>query len=86
MDIKITHTVLKNEDIEKYLSETDKRKLTAIVETIACHRIADLKKINKYIICNTDEPYAEKVLKIIRQEEETHINPINTLGDQNWKL
>lgn len=69
--IKIdTHTVIKNEDIEKYLSARQKKQLKKMLDVIACHRIADGKKINNYVICNLDEPYANEVyLDILAGED-----------------
>lgn len=82
MDIKITHTVFKNEDIEKYLSEDEKKQLQDIKDKLACHRIADGKKINNYIICNQDEPYADGVLHLILLGEERKVFCENIKGEK----
>lgn len=69
--IKIdTHTVIKNDDANKYLSKRQKRQLKNICRKISLGRIADGKKVNSYIICNTDEPYANDVYTRILFEEE----------------
>lgn len=63
---KNTHTVLKNEDIDKYLNTEQKENLADILQTIAKGRDKDGKKMfNEYYVCNTDEPYADKVLDAI---------------------
>ena len=69
---KNTHTVLKNEDIDKYLSTEQTNSLIDILQTIASGRDKDGKKIfNEYYVCNTDEPYAEEVLNVILKNEVT---------------
>ena len=61
-----THTVLKNEDIEKYLSVKQKDNLKQIIMTIGYGRDRDGKEaVNHYYVCNVDEPYSDKVLDII---------------------
>ena len=66
-----THTVIKNEDILKYLTAEEKRQLVHILVNISSGRRADGKNPeNTYYICNTDEPYADKVLDVIIRGEE----------------
>lgn len=66
-----THTVIKNEDIQKYLTAEEKRQLVHILVNISSGRRTDGKKPeNTYYICNTDEPYSEEVLKAILKGEE----------------
>ena len=61
-----THIVIKREDIFKYLTDNQIKNLDIILNTIADGRKKDGKKsVNSYYICNTDEPYADDVLKII---------------------
>lgn len=65
-----THIIIKNEDIESYLSEEQKMQLENIICTIGAGRILDNKNgYNTYYICNTDEPYANDVLQVILQNE-----------------
>lgn len=67
---KNTHTVLKNNDIDKYLNTEQKKNLDDILQTIASGRDKDGKKIfNEYYVCNTDEPYADKVIDVILRGE-----------------
>lgn len=66
MIIENTHTVLKNADIEKYLNDSQKKNLQDIIMTIVYGRDRDGKEaVNQYYVCNVDEPYADKVLKVI---------------------
>ena len=68
---KNTHTVIKNEDIQKYLTEGEKGVLNAFLIAIQQGRRKDGKKpVNEYFICNTDEPYSKEVLKAILKGEE----------------
>lgn len=65
----ITHKVLKNDDVEKYLSKRQKKQLEKIEAAIYTGRLNDSKKYNNYIVCNEDEPYANDVLTTILQGE-----------------
>lgn len=61
-----THIVIKREDIYKYLSEPELISLEHILHSISIGRAREGKKQdNTYYICNTDEPYADKVLNVI---------------------
>lgn len=65
-----THIVIKKEDVFKYLTDNQIKYLDAILDTIADGRKKDGKKpVNSYYICNTDEPYADKVLEVILEGE-----------------
>lgn len=65
-----THIVIKREDVEKYLSVTQKMHLSTILQLIAQGRLKDGKVCsNNYYICNTDEPYANEVLEVILRAE-----------------
>lgn len=59
------YLVLKLDDIEKYLSEKDRRYLTHICDEINIHRFFDGKSANHYVVVNEDEPYSEKVWDLI---------------------
>lgn len=71
VEIKVdTHTVIKNYDVEKYLSDDQKEQLECILCTIGIGRVNDGKAgCNTYYICNTDEPYAENIYNAIKQGE-----------------
>jgi hypothetical protein len=66
---KDTHIVIKTEDLQYYLTELEFRNLDSILKKINEGRKSRGKKINKYLIINTDEPYANKVMKVIREGE-----------------
>lgn len=57
MKKKDMYLVLKNQDIEKYLSEEEKKQLNKIIGKIEDGRLDDKKHpSNTYYVCNTDEP------------------------------
>ena len=61
-----THIVIKREDALKYLTEVEYQSLEQILNTIVRGRARDLKRpVNRYYICNEDEPYAEMVKGVI---------------------
>lgn len=62
--------VLKIDDIEKHCSEKDKDALTKTLIAITTGRIEEGKSVNnEYLVVNTDEPYADDVRKIIKENE-----------------
>ena len=61
-----THIVIKREDALKYLTEVEYKTLEELQNIIIRGRAKEHKKpINRYYICNTDEPYAEMVKGVI---------------------
>jgi len=62
--------VLKQEDIDKYLSKDRKTDLERIRNEIELRRIEDSKKLNTYIVVNEDEYYSSLVWELIKVEEE----------------
>ena len=60
-------TVVKNEDIIKYLSEEQTNILASILTTVAKGREKDGSKENSYVVINTDEPYASDVINLMKQ-------------------
>ncbi len=69
--METTHLVVKKEDIVKYCSEEQKKQLDNILQAIQQGRQKDGKNpANDYIICSTDEPYADAVAILIRKEDE----------------
>ena len=68
---KGSHTVIKNDDIYEFLTLTERNILRELADKIENGRRSAGKKINDYYICNTDEPYAEKVLQVILDGEAT---------------
>lgn len=65
--------VLKWSDIEKYLDKFDQKLLSELCDKITVRRIAEGKHFNNYIVCNQDEPYAEKVWQTILDGEDAKI-------------
>jgi len=66
MDKVNTHIVIKREDALKYLTEVEYQTLEELQNTIIRGRAKDKKRpINRYYVCNTDEPYAEMVRGVI---------------------
>ena len=63
------HITIKKDDINKYLREDEKSLLYYLLSLIQAGRIEENKKINSYLVVNTDEPYAKKVLDTILTEE-----------------
>lgn len=63
--------VIKSNDADKYLTEAEKESLSDIMLAIMNGRAREGKvPENVYLVCNTDEPYAEKVLQDILQGED----------------
>jgi hypothetical protein len=69
INVPIDYIVLKKSDIEKYCSVTDLNVLDFITQKINRGREKDGSKPNTYIMCNTDETYAQKVYDLILTEE-----------------
>ena len=61
-----SHIVIKREDALRYLTEAEYHVLEEMLIKISIGRVKDYKKpINNYYICNTDEPYADRVKGVI---------------------
>jgi hypothetical protein len=66
--MKMKFTVLKNEDIEKYVPQFMVKTLEDISKHIEDGRIKDGKSPNNtYIVINVDEPYAQEVIDILKR-------------------
>lgn len=61
--------VLNFKDITRYLDENDQRTLKSICSKVCKGRTGEGKKLNNYIVCNDDEPFANDVLKVILDGE-----------------
>jgi len=60
--------VLKTDDIKKYLSESEARRLWETFDTIGDRRQLDGKKRgNLYLVINVDEPYAPEIIEILKR-------------------
>jgi hypothetical protein len=72
MNYTTTHTVIKNTDIEKYLTNEEILELNVIQSKIALGRLRDGRNPNNtYLVINTDEQCYNQVLVIL------DINEIN---------
>jgi len=66
-----THIVIKRDDVTEFLSEEERSTLDKLVYEIKVRRLHKLKPPhNEYIVCNWNEPYAQKVLDVILEGEE----------------
>lgn len=65
--LKITHTVVKDTDIEKYLDKKDQVAFEDCVGQIQIGRALEGRGNSKYIVINTDEPYIEDVIEILKR-------------------
>jgi len=70
-----THVVLKEADITEHLTKTEADILGLLYEKIIKGRASLGKKENKYYVVNTDEPYADDILEIIRENESNTFDP-----------
>ncbi|TYS50107.1 hypothetical protein [Bacillus infantis] len=64
--MQIKFTVVKNDDIEKYLSKNEQEKLIDCVGQIEMSRAIEGLGNAKYLVINTDEPYADEVIEIMK--------------------
>ncbi len=60
-------TVLENNDIEEYLSPLGIHRLNELIGVVDRCRMKDNKTLNTYLVINTDEPYADEVIKILKR-------------------
>ena len=60
------YVVLKSDDIDRYVTEEGQIDLIAITDAINILRHKEGKKINKYLVINTDEPYANQVIDLMK--------------------
>lgn len=61
------YAVVKIEDIDKLLDTEEKQSLYRLLNRISDSREAAGKKINHYLVVNTDEPYANDVINILKE-------------------
>ena len=64
-----THFVIKKEDTMQYLNPLEKVALRGIISSIASGRLDNGKKLNEYLVVNTDEPYADEIREVIKRGE-----------------
>lgn len=60
-------TVIKNDDLNKYVGCNGLTAIEAVEDIIKSNRILDGRKVNnQYIVINVDEPYADKVIDLMK--------------------
>ncbi|OMG46944.1 hypothetical protein BK140_24095 [Paenibacillus macerans] len=65
--MEIKFTVVKNEDVEKYLDARDKSEFSRILWKIEQGRYEEGKEsTNTYLMINTDEPYISEIINIMK--------------------
>jgi len=64
-----THFVIKKEDTMQYLNRLQKVALRDIIDTIERGRVGNCKRLNEYLVVNTDEPYADEIREAIKRGE-----------------
>lgn len=67
---KNKYLLLKQEDIEAFLSPLQKVALDDICDTIGYQRKQLHKEVNKYVVVNENESYAREVWRLIKDEED----------------
>lgn len=81
------YIVIKKDDVEKYLSKDDIQFIDNILEKIDDGRLKDNKHpYNTYYVCNTDEPYADAVYKVIIGGEALKTDPVNKRSEGVKKM
>lgn len=60
-------TVVKNEDIKKYLTHEMKNELWRCLAYIQDGRATKGKKENTYLVINVDEPYVDEMIGILKR-------------------
>ncbi len=83
--MQVKFTVLKNEDINKYLDEREKSDLSRILWKVQELRLLDGKPpLNTYLVVNTDEPYATDIVRIMQTNN--HWGPISDSNQAEMKF
>jgi hypothetical protein len=65
--MKMKYVVLKVDDINRYLDEKAKIEISAADATIGTLRMYEGKNLNSYLVINTDEPYVNEVIEIMKR-------------------
>lgn len=65
--IVMKYTVVKNEDIGQALTERGQDNFQELLDIIMMYRKQELEKgENTYLVINTDEPYADQIIDIMK--------------------
>jgi hypothetical protein len=59
-------TVVKNEDIQNHLTESERQQLNQLLWKVDQSRFHAGKSVNVYLVVNIDEPYAPDVVSILK--------------------
>lgn len=65
--MKMKYVVVKSDDIERLFHSSIQRGFRAVLDTIRLAREMEDKKENTYLVINTDEPYADEVIEIMKR-------------------
>lgn len=68
--MKKKFTVIKNDDLNTYLDDNDRNTFYYLVEDkIEYTKELEGKKENTYLVINTDEPYADEIIEILKRHK-----------------
>jgi hypothetical protein len=81
---EMKYFVFKKDDVDKYLKREERLTLYDICQKIEISRINEGKWRNFYVVVNNDEPYADKVWKLI--EDHWYKSKYNLPRCQNMVL
>jgi hypothetical protein len=70
-----THVVLKEADINEHLSESEQKIFELLYEKVIKGRKSLGKPENAYYVVNVTEPYADKILEVIKEGEMVKVDP-----------
>jgi hypothetical protein len=65
--MKMKYTVLKNSEVQSHVPGHLLDDLALISNTVKQARVKKGKKENTYLVINTDEPYADEVIEIMKR-------------------
>lgn len=65
--MKTKYTVLKNDDLNKYHTASTIEFIEKAGDAINERRISEGKNVNTYIVINTDEPFVNEVIDILKR-------------------
>ena len=67
-DMQMKYTVIKNDDLDTYLDSNEQNSFYYLVEDrIEWTKKKEGKKENTYLVINTDEPYADEIIEIMKR-------------------
>lgn len=65
--MRITHTVIKNDDLAKYHTKPTIEFIERAGAAINERRLAEGLPINQYIVVNTDEPFIDEIIDVLKR-------------------